>query len=123
MYGGISEENGRPNYLATLIAVKGFIDRHLRFLLNSQLLPRKDNPTATASVDHLLDLPDAIRLMRQASALMKECIARTFSLFAMETAEARAATCMAQVRALTSQLLTNKTREKIFTCEKNIIIF
>ena len=121
MYGGISEENGRPNYLATLVAVKGFIDRHLRFLLHSQLLRREGN--LTASVDHLLDLPDAIRLMQQASALLKECIARTFSLFAMETAEARAATCMAQVRSLTSQLLTNKTREKIFSCENNIIVF
>eukprot|EP01035_Chromulina_nebulosa_P000245 gene245-348_t len=43
VYGGISEENGRPNYLATLLAVKGFIDRHLRFLLSSQQLRSIDN--------------------------------------------------------------------------------
>lgn len=121
MYGGISEENGRPNYLATLLAVKGFIDRHLRFLLSSQQLRSIDN--GSASVRHLVALPDAIRLMKQASALMGECIARTFSLFKMETAEARAADCMSQVRALTSQLLTNRTRNKIFSCRKNIIVF
>eukprot|EP01036_Dinobryon_divergens_P022942 gene22942-31247_t len=121
VYGGISEENGRPNYLATLLAVKGFIDRHLRFLLSSQQLRSIDN--GRASKRHLVDLPDAIRLMNQASALMGDCIARTFSLFKMETAEARAADCMAQVRALTSQLLTNQTRKKIFSCRKNIVVF
>lgn len=126
MYGGISEENGRPNVLATLLAVQGFIDRHLRFLLGSRPLRSTgiDNITASASVrNHLLDLPDAIRLMKQASALMGECIARTFALFAMETAEARAAECMSKVRSLTSQLLTNQTRNKIFNCRKNIVVF
>ena len=114
VYGGISEENGRPNYLATLLAVKGFIDRHWRFLLSSPQNHR---------VSHLVDLPKAIQLMRQASELLEDCIARTFSLFAMELAEVRAAACMAQVRALTSHLLTNQTRSKIFNCRKNIIIF
>jgi len=79
VYGGISIENGRPNYLATLLAVKGFIDRHIQFLLSIS----QSNLYPLQSFD-ILDIRIAIPLMKKVSTFMRQCIQDSFSGFIVE---------------------------------------
>jgi len=120
VYGGISIENGHPNYIATLIAIKGFIDRHIKFL---GTIPYMNKSSKRRNTTNLLDIDEANWLMKNVSIFMSYCIQDTFTGVMIEVAEKKAKECLKVVKEKVSQLLTPSTKKIIFDCHHTAAYF
>ena len=93
-------------------------ERHLKFLLTIEI-----SSDGRIVDDVVIGLLEAIQITSKTVSILKDCIAETFALFSLEKAASRALQCMAQAKEITSKLLSDKTRRRIFNCKKNLIVF
>jgi len=103
VFGGAAIETGRADVLVSLLAVRGFVDRHLQFLslLPSTISAVKVNPRTSAKVhetycDQVSDR-EAYKLMRSISRYSTLCVDRVYSMFDIEHAEREANQCLRHI--------------------------
>lgn len=117
VFGGAAIETGRADVLVSLLAVRGFVDRHLQFL---SLLLTTSHATITAVVkvnsrtsgktheaycDQVSDR-EAYKLMRNISRFSTLCVDRVYSMFDIEQAEREANECLRHIYETSRALLT-----------------
>jgi len=113
VFGGAVIETGTADILVSLLAMRGFVDRHLKFL---SLLTTK-HPTLVVRIksrsvgtvheacDQISD-SDAYSLMKNMSSHCALCVDRVYSMFDIEHAEAEANKCLMHIYEASRALLT-----------------
>lgn len=121
VFGGADIETGRADVLVCLLAVRGFVDRHLQFLSLSLSLLTTNHTTITAAkvntrtkvrgkaheafCDQVSDR-EAHKLMMNISRYSTLCVDRVYSMFDIEQAEQEANQCLRHIYEASRSLFT-----------------
>lgn len=134
VFGGVSSEDGLPDPLPTLLAVKGFMQRHLTFLQKlatreSQAQAQSRSRTYTHNMgisQHrnwsptrppvvMMNTAESMEVLRRAISYIDTCASTVFTMFDLEGANTRALQCLKITYNACRKLLSKQIKRRLFS--------